>query len=442
MIAWRPSNQAGRLGIIATHSHAYKFDGGSVTPITPVGFVAGRTDSLVGSGYGAGLYGAGTYGTPRPTSGITLAAATWTLDLFGDVAIACYSGDGKIYEYVDAPGAVLKPVTNAPTANAIAVSDERHIFAFGAAGDPYRVDWCDRENRTVWTPAATNRAGRYFMQATSQFQCGKRVRGMMLGFTQTELFGFAPTFNSTVYSRDRLGSNCGVMGPNAVAVVTGEGGEVAIWMGPEGFFVYDGLARRMDCDLQDYVYEDINIVQRVKFFAAINSRFSEIWFYYCSAGSNSIDRAVSFNYRNGTWSKISAARLAWMDAGIFPLPFAVDSNGNIYQHEDGDSADGAPIGGYVLSAPILLGRGESFVELISFFPDMEATSGDCALTVIARDYAGAPDQVFGPYAFGVADEKVDLAVSARQVQFKIAGSSPAYWELGAPSIEVQKGGGR
>lgn len=442
MNAWRPSNQSGRLGIIGTHSKAYKFDGGSVVDITPTGLTVGREDSILGAGWGAGNYGAGAYGTARSSTGITLAAATWTLDLFGNVAIGCYSGTGVIYEYVDAGGAIMAPVTNAPSANAIVVSDERHVFALAARGDPYRVEWSHREDRTVWTPATTNRAGGYSMQATSQFQCGKRCRGLVLAWTQTELFAFAPVANSTVYARDRLGTNCGVMGPNSAAVITDQGGEVAYWFGRESFYAYDGLVRRLDCDLQDYVFEDLNMVQRVKFYAATNSLFSEVWFFYCSSASNEIDRAVVFNYRNGTWSKAGLARLAWLDVGIFALPLAIDASGNIYQHEDGESANGAAMGSYWLSAPVTVGAGERFAEIEAFFPDMDPASGACDLSVIARDHPGAADVVYGPYAFSPSTERVDLAIAANQLQFKVAGSAAAFWEIGAPRISLQGGDGR
>lgn len=441
MLAWRPNNQAGRLMAIGTHTNAYQFDGGAVIDITPTSFPGGRPDSLIGAGFGAGIYGASTYGTPRTTSANTLQAAGWTFDLFGEVLLGCFDSTGVIYRYQPVVDARLIPLTNAPTARALCVSDERHVFAFGCDGNPNLVRWSDRENTTVWTPSAANRAGSYDMQATSPFQCGKRARGQILAWTATELFAFAPLNNALVYSRSRLASECGVTGPHGAVVVTDPAGDVAYWMGPSSFWVYDGLVRKLPCDLQDYVFKDFNVVQRAKVQARANNLFGEIWFFYCSAASNEVDRAVIFNYENGTWSKALISRLAWCDASIFPMPIAIDQNGTLYEHENGNTAAGAAMPSYVLSHPLSIGAGQSMMQLLDFWPDMEPMSDGCELTIVGRYYPGAPDEVFGPYPFTVGTDKIDLALELRQAQIKVAGTG-GYWELGAPMLTMQPGSAR
>lgn len=441
MLAWRPNSQAGRYCAIGTHTNVYQFDGGALTDITPSPFTPGRADSLVGAGYGAGLYGKDAYGTPRTGSANLLDAATWTFDLYGDVLLGAYSSDGKIYRYQPGTDLRLVPLANAPTARAICVTDERHVFAFGCDGDPTLVRWSDRENPTVWTPSSTNRAGSYNMQATSAFQCAKRARGQLIAWTQTELFAFAPLNNSLVYSRDRLASSCGVMGPHAVAIVADPGGDVAYWMGSNSFWIYDGLVRKLTCELQDYVFKDVNILQRAKCFAAANVAYGEVWFFYCSSSSNEIDRAVIYSYENQTWSKATIGRLAWCDAGIFPLPLAVDIDGVIYEHESGETANGDPMPSYVLSHPLTIGVGQQMMQIADFWPDMEPASAPCDLTLVGRYYPGAPDELFGPYRFDPSVEKIDLSIEVRQVQVKVSGTG-GYWELGAPLINIQPGSGR
>lgn len=442
MLAWRPNSLTGRYCAIGTHTNAYQFDGGAIVDITPIGFVPGRADSILGDGYGAGLYGVDEYGTPRGTSAQTLDASVWTFDMFGEVLLGCFSNDGIIYEYLVGTDSELTPIDNAPTARAICVSDERHVFAFGCDGNPNLVRWSDRENRDIWAPASTNRAGSYDMQATSAFQCGKRVRGMVLGWTATEVFGFAPLANSLVYSQERLSSQCGAISQHAVVVVTNDYGEAAYWMSQEAFFVYDGFVRKLPCELHDYIFNDINVLQSAKVQTRANSKFGEIWFFYCSASSNEIDRAVVYSFENNTWSKANISRLCWLDKGIFPLPIAIDENGTVYEHETGSTANGDPLPSYALSFPLVFGAtGQRFTDISAFWPDMDALSGECALTVIGRDYPGGPDLVFGPYNFDPSIEKIDLAISTRQFQIKISGITGP-WELGLPLLEVQGGSGR
>ena len=55
---------------------------------------------------------------------------------------------------------VAEPITNAPINNkGIVVTEERFIFALGAGGNSRKVQWCDKENNTQWTPAVITKAG-------------------------------------------------------------------------------------------------------------------------------------------------------------------------------------------------------------------------------------------------------------------------------------------
>ncbi len=438
MISWRPNSQYSRYAVIGTHKGAFLYDGGSLVDVTPTGMTDGRESSVIGNGFGVGLFGRGTFGTPRTLGGTLVAASTWSFDMFGETLIACFSDDGVISEFNPASDAQLTPIAGAPTARCVCVSHERHVFAFGCDGNPRLVQWSDREDYSVWTPSSTNRAGSYEMQARSPFITARRVRGQVLAWTETEVFAFFPLNNALVYGRETLDETAGAAGPLSVCVATERGGETAYWWGTDSFYIYDGFVRRMACDLQDYVFNDVNLLQRAKFEAATNVEFSEIRFSYCSAASDEIDRCVVFCYANQTWTKANVARLAWMDRKIFEKPLAVDASGNLFEHEVGDTADGDPIDSFVLSHPIMIGFGESFAEISTFWPDMQPTGEGAALTIIARDYAGAPDQVFGPYEFGLTTEKVDLNISARQFQVKISGIG-TFWEIGSPLISVQGG---
>lgn len=440
MLGWRPNNQLGRLSAIGTFNCARLFDGGSLSDITPVDLAGGRLDSVIGAGYGGTLFGTGTYGTIR--TGLTvLSASTWTMDMFGEILLACFSGDQKIRRYQQGTDTLLVTIGAAPTAQAVCVSNERHVFAFGAAGNPRLVQWSDRESLTTWTPASTNRAGSYEMQTSSLFQLGLRVRGQVIAWTQTECFVFFPLNNALVYGRETLSERTGVAGPLAACVVTEPGGENAYWISVDAFYVYDGAVRRLNCDLQDYVFKDINLVQRAKFVAAPNIEFGEIRFWYCSAASTEIDRCVVYCFENQTWTKANIARTSWLDRRIFDKPIAVDTSGYIYEHEAGDTADGATMDSFVLSHPLTIGSGQQFIDIDGFWPDLDPLSSGASLTIVGRDYPGAPDQTFGPYTFTVGTEKIDLSISVRQAQMKISGTG-GYWELGLPMLSSQPGSER
>src|SRR5579871_749144 len=67
MHAWR-DNSGGNWCGIGTHSNLYVYSGGSCYDITPAGLVVGRTDSILGNGFGSVGYGNSTYGTARPSA--------------------------------------------------------------------------------------------------------------------------------------------------------------------------------------------------------------------------------------------------------------------------------------------------------------------------------------------------------------------------------------
>lgn len=439
-ITYRPISQIGRYGGIGTHLGYFLYNGTSIADLTPDLMVSGRVDSELGAGYGSGSYGGGGYGTARDVATIQLDASVWTTDMFGEILIGCFNTDESVWSFDITTDSKLQPVEGV-TARAICVSDERHLFAFGMNGNAALVGWSDREDFSNFTPTVENRAGSYEMQATSAFQCGKRVRGFILAWTATEVFGFFPLNNSLVYGRERLSTNAGAAGPKAVAVVTDNTGETAYWMGVDNFFTFDGIVSELDCELRDYVFKDINKSQRAKFYSCTNSQYSEVWFFYCSAGSSEIDRAVILDYSRKTWSKAEISRTAWLDRGTFTAPIGLTSTGIMYEHEVGETADGEAMPSYVTSHPIMVGMGQNFADIDQFWPDMQEGSAPCRVSFITRDYAGAPDVTYGPFDFAWTDEKIDLAISCRQFQVKVAGMA-GYWELGLPMISIQGGGAR
>lgn len=438
MIAWRPNNQVGRYAAVGTDAGAYLYDGDVIANITPTGFVPGEGSTVLGRGYGSDRYGVGTYGTERESTGNIIDASTWTFDMFGEKLLSCYSRDGIIYEFTVGSDVRLVPIVGAPSARAICVSDERHVFAFGVDGNPGRVSWSDRENPTVWEPLATNRAGGYDLQVRSPFQCGARVRGRVLGWTKTEVFAFEPLNSSLGYSRDRVSTEAGAIGPHAVAVVTDNSGEAAYWMGANNFFSYDGLVRALPCDLHDYVFDDINLLQGAKAHAALNTAFDEVWFFYCSKGSDEVDRAVVLNFANLTWTKATIDRSCWIDAGVFPNPLAFSPGRVLYSHEDGDTAAEEPLPSFIQSHPITVGIGERLADVDQFWPDFQTGSAACDLTFTCRQSPGGDPVTFGPYEISIPQEFVPLTFSAREFQVTIAGKAGA-WELGLPQISMAGG---
>jgi hypothetical protein len=315
--AWRDSGGDVQIGL-GTNTRAYVLINGVLTDITPAsGFTAGEEDSeLVSGAYGSGTYGTGIYGTGSLASAIT-EAGVWQLDNFGDSLVGVMTADGDLLVWDGNVANNFAAAANAPTANrAVVVTPERFLVALGAGGNPRKVQWADQESSTTWTGTATNAAGEFELATNGRLMCGRRGRGNTLLWTDVDLWDMTFIGGELIFGFTRIADSCGIIGPNAVAMVDGR----AFWMGRDGFFVFDGAVSPLPCEVRDRVFEDFNVLQSIKVCAVPIAQYGEVWWFYPSSGSTENDRYVVFNYRENHWSFGTLARTGGADRGAAPLP--------------------------------------------------------------------------------------------------------------------------
>ena len=434
-ITWR-DNSANRWIAAGTHTKLYAMnEAGTLKEITPTSFTAGIADSLSKTGYGYSTYGTLAYGTARPDTGLITPATTWSMDTWGEYLIACSNADGKLYEWqlgFTTP-TLAAVITNAPTSNkAVLVTAERILFALGAGGNPRKVQWCDQENNTVWTPATDNQAGDYELATPGTLLAGKRVKGVNLLFTDVDVHTAQYVGAPFVYGFEKAGSGCGLISAQSVAAID----TAAIWMSKSGFWIYDGYVKPLPSDVSDYVFGNINFNQASKVYAVHNSKFGEIWWYYPSSGSNENDSYVTFNYRENHWNIGTLARTAGTDAGVFANPLMVSTDGYIYEHEVGFAYDSASL--YAESGPVQLGNGDNIMSVRQVVPD-EQTLGEAVVSFKTRNYPTGTQSTFGPYT---AANPTDVRFAARQVNMKVTGNTLADWRIGVMRLDAVPSGKR
>ena len=434
-ITWR-DNSANRWIAAGTHTKLYAMnEAGTLKEITPTSFTAGVADAISKTGYGYSTYGALAYGTARPDTGLITPATTWSMDTWGEYLVACSNADGKIYEWqlgFTTP-TIAAAITNAPTSNkAILVTAERILFALGAGGNPRKVQWCDQENNTVWTPAGDNQAGDYELATPGTLIAGKRVKGVNLLFTDVDVHTAQYVGAPFVYGFEKAGSGCGLISAQSVAAID----TAAIWMSKSGFWIYDGYVKPLPSDVSDYVFGNMNFNQSSKVYAVHNSKYGEIWWYYPSSQSTENDSYVTFNYRENSWNIGTLARTAGTDAGVFVNPLMVSSDGYIYEHEVGFSYDGASV--YAESGPVQLGNGDNIMSVRQVVPD-EQTLGEAVVSFKTRNYPTGTQSTFGPYT---AANPTDVRFAARQVNVKVTGAVLADWRIGVMRLDAIPSGKR
>ncbi len=408
---WRKTDST-TWAATGTQTKLYAYSNGILTDITPAGLVAGRTDGqlLTGTGGWGSGWGTSPWGGSA-AAGTIQEADSWQLDNFGEILIACLTSDGKIYE--STPTTQATPVTNSPTGcRAVVVTPERFIFALGAASDPRNVAWCSQGNRTVWTPAVGNSAGSFPLQTSGRLMAGRAGKGETLLWTDSDLWAAQFIGGPLVYSFQQRGDGCGLMGPNAVALVEG----TAFWMGRGQFWQYNGSVRPIRCDVLDYVLATLDPNQKAKVHTVTSAQFGEVTWYYPSAtqSGHENDRYVTYNYRDGFWTIGQLARAAGNDADVFAQPLLWSTDGHLYSHETGQDRGGAE--SYIESGPLELGNGDRTMLVNTLLPD-EKVIGQVVATFYGSFTSDGAE--FASQAYTLSS-RTDVRVSARYLRVRFA----------------------
>ena len=328
-----------------------------------------------------------------------------------------------------------QPLANAPVDNeSVVVTEERFVFALGAGGNPRKVQWCDREDNTTWTPAVTNEAGDLELNTSGALMKGMRVRGQTLLLTTRDAHVANYIGPPYVYGFERVGTSCGLAAREAAVVVDAG----AFWMGANSFYTYNGSSvSELPCDVSDYVFNDINRAQISKAFGMSNAMFGEIWWFYPSAAETENNRYVVFNYVEGTWYIGELDRTAGADRGAFRQPMmAKASDKKIYEHEVGLEYDS--LVPFAESGPFRIGTGDQVMAVTEMLPD-EKTQGDVNATFKTRFYPNDTERSYGPYTMS---NPTSVRFTGRQVRMRVEGVNYSDWRVGINRLDVIAGGRR
>ena len=434
----------------------------------------GLDTSVTGNGWGAGAWGRSTWGSAATVDLITDTLRIWTHDNFGEDLII-NDMDGGIY-YWDAsavnsltnPAVAISSLVGADLAPTVAkkviVSDvDRHVIAFGCdplnnigVQDPLLIRFSDQESVVDWRPSTTNTAGDLRLGSGSKIVTAVETRQQILVFTDVSLHALQYIGPPFTFGINMISENITIRSPIAVAAVE----DTVYWMGKNEFYVYNGGVQTLPCSVRDYVFSNFNATQAEKCFAAVNSSFSEIWWYYPSANSDNNDRYVVYNYLQDIWYYGNLTRTAWVDRGVNENPIAAGRDGYLYNHEvgfdDGSTNPASPIVAYIESSQFDIGDGDQFSFVRRLIPDLTfrnstAETPTANFTVKARNFpGGAYLQDNSKAVEKTASVPVEqftqdahIRLRGRSIAIKVDSSTTGTgWRLGSPRIDVRSDGRR
>ena len=426
-------------------------------------------------GWGAGAWGSGAWGTGGSS---LVSLRLWSQSNFGEDLIFA-PRDGQIYYWdattgLAARGVLLSSIGGAsdvPTVQKfIFVSDvSRFVFAFGcneigsAVQNPMLIRWSDQESAADWTPAPTGQAGSIQLSDGSELITCLQTRQEIVVWTDSALYSLQYVGVPAVWSTQLLASNISIYGPNAKAVASG----VVYWMGVDKFYSYSGRTQTLRCDLRQYIFSDINQSQSQQVFAGTNEGFNEVWWFYCSASSNVVDKYVVYNYVEDVWHYGTMRRSAWLDSGLRDYPLAATYSRNLVNHEQGvddnETGTSLPIAASIGSSEFDIDDGHNFGFIWRVLPDItfRGSTGEltpqCNMTLIPMRNSGAgfttPASTNGTssaqiqrIATAPIEEftgQVYIRVRGRQLIFKVDSDRlGTTWQLGVPRIDIKSDGRR
>ena len=438
----------------------------------------GLDSTVLGTGWGAGTWSRDAWDSAATLTDVANSLRIWTHDNYGEDLIinvrdgGVYYWDKSAYAATYARAIALSAVSGAddavPTiAKKVLVSDrDRHVLAFGcdpedAIGtqDPLLIRFSHQETVNTWESTSTNTAGSLRIGSGSEIITAIETRQQVIVFTDVSLHSLQFLGPPFTYGIDLISENITVVSPLAAKAVD----DFVFWMGVEDFYVYDGRVQKLPCAIKSYIFNDINLFQKEKIFAALNSSFNEIWWFYPSEDSDTNDRYVIYNHVEQAWSYGTMARSAWLDRGITNNPVAAGLDNYLYTHEygldDGSTSPASAITSFVESSQLDIGEGDKFVFIRRLVPDVTfdgstAASPSAEFTVKTRNFPG------GAYLESNAStvtqsaaattttveqftDQVHIRLRGRAFALKVGSTgAEVQWRLGSPRVDIREDGRR
>ena len=442
------------------------------------------------------------WGNAVEASTVTLEPGLWSLSNFGEVLVSTIA-NGKTFTWNS--GITARLTTHAsmltsgfetridaatdsgnPTATRTTLISPttRHLIHLGTEvtiGTPTSQDdmfirFSEDENINKYTPQATNTAGTQRLQDGTKIMGGLVAKENILIWTDNALYTMKFVGAPFTFGFEQVGTNCGLIGKNAAIEIDG----VAYWMGNNGFFSFDGTVNTLPCSVEDFVYDNADTTKGQQINAGINNLFTEVVWWYPTAGSDFNNRYVVYNYGQnnaqlpmGNWytgTNTNSIRTTWIDSLVYPKPYATAFNSSntgtfpaiigetglgqsvLFEHETGNdqvNPDGSTtiLTSFIQSFSFSLqpDQAEVFLAMRRFLPNFKVLVGNNQVTLSIKDFPSEDDiqTALSPFTINSNTLKVDTRARGRYANIKIENIGVnESWRFGTFQVDIQPDGRR
>ena len=442
------------------------------------------------------------WGNAVEASTVTLEPGLWSLSNFGEVLVATIA-NGKTFTWNS--GITARLTTHAsmltsgfetkidaatdsgnPTATRVTLISPttRHLIHLGTeltigtptSQDDMLIRFSEDESINKYTPQATNTAGTQRLQDGTKIMGGLVAKENILVWTDNALYTMKFVGAPFTFGFEQVGTNCGLIGKNAAIEIDG----VAYWMGNNGFFSFDGTVNTLPCSVEDFVYDNADTTKGQQINAGINNLFTEVVWWYPTAGSDFNNRYVVYNYGQnnaqlpmGNWytgTNTNSIRTTWIDSLVYPKPYATAFNSSntgtfpqvigetglgqsvLFEHETGNdqvNPDGSTtiLTSFIQSFSFSLqpDQAEVFLAMRRFLPNFKVLTGNNQVTLSIKDFPSEDDiqTTLSPFTITSSTLKVDTRARGRYANIKIENTGVnESWRFGTFQVDIQPDGRR
>jgi len=414
--------------VLATIATSSVTAGGGASTTVQEEITDGSYDTVLGYGYGMGLYGVGLYGVGKTAyfASTKTTARLWIADRFGSNVVMTPGDQTGLYKWdLTTPLNVAPELITGggvPTAiNYVFVTDNFAVTL--GYGEENVVTWSDQADLSVWTPAITNLAGEVTLGEAGRLLSHLKVGTINLLFDSNLIYimQWKPG-SSFVFKFDVLTRTAGIIGQNARA----EFRNVGYWLGKNAFYLFNGNVQEIPNNtVKQYVLDRITDTQQDKIFCGVVKKYSEIWWFYPSKNSNNengyneIDSYVIYNTENGSWSigSINRTSVEYPNQ-LEAYQYLIHEEGTLYQHEKGVDDDGSALPAFIETNYLQFDMNKR-AEISEVRPD-SIQEGDIEITVYTKEYPQATNEREVSFTINTDTQKANFRTSGRVRKYRIS----------------------
>jgi hypothetical protein len=394
---------------------------------------------------------------------VGLTVPRFSLDMFGDVLLACASG-GTLH--TSTGGAQAVAVANAPDViTRMIVTPSRQVMALGCNEEVSTtfngrcIRWCDIEDYTDWTTLSSNNAGEYILPGQEDIVGGTVLGDHIVVWTTGSIWlGQYLGQPGQTYLFTRIGEP-GLIAHDAYAILRG----AVYWLDPS-FQLHAYAPGQLPQKIACQVIEDVVAELDRTYLSAINGfaieRFDEVWFAYVPTG---VSAATPTKYLAYCVDESRRAQQPVWFTGSHPIGAGLDDALLIGALNTNDStvitiAGGSPatlksidqqegastaltFPAYsIQSSPYYLDEGQRRVMLKRYIGDIKGNIGGVTLTLSGYRYPGGNATTETP-SISETTVNADFRFGANLISVKFSGAggtsdafSPA--RIGKPAFDA------